>query len=205
VIEHYEDALRRKGPVAEGMDWADERSQRLRFAVLAGVCDLDGKRVHELGAGAGHFHDFLAERGVRAEYSGSDVSPAMVEAARRLHPGVPFEVRDVLLEPVADTYDVVLCSGVFNVMTVTPESAWKEYVHAVLRRMFAMCTEAMAFNAMTDQVDFRSERLFYSSPGETADFCRRELSRHVVVRHDYPLFEYTVYVYRRPVDPLVPA
>jgi hypothetical protein len=54
---------------------------------------------------------------------------------------------------------------------------------------------------MSDHVDFRSDDLFYSDAGETLDFCRRELGRFVTLRHDYPLYEYTVYVYRQGMQP----
>jgi SAM-dependent methyltransferase len=197
VVAHYEAKLRRHGPTPEGMDWKDAASQRLRFRVLCEVCDLGGLSLHEVGAGAGHLLDYLRERGVAVDYSGSDLSPAMVEAARRLHPGARFELRDLLLEAPAPSYDVVVCSGLFHVSLGQGEQAWRRFVHETLRRMWALCRVAIAFNLMSDQVDYRVRELYYSSPGEMLDFCRRELGRFTVLRHDYPLHEYTVYVYRR--------
>jgi SAM-dependent methyltransferase len=49
--------------------------------------------VADLGCGPGHVARWLADRGVDA--FGLDLSPAMVEQARELHPGVPFRVGDV--------------------------------------------------------------------------------------------------------------
>ncbi len=196
VVEYYEQRLAQHGPTAQGMDWKDADSQRLRFEVLSAVCDLEGKSVHEVGAGAGHLCDFLRERGLAAEYSGSDLSAAMVEAARRAHPGVVFERRDALAKSPAAPWDVLVCSGLFHVKLDTPDSDWRAFVEAVLRRMFADCRSAIAFNLMSDRVDFRIDTLYYSSPEEMLDFCRREFSRHVVLRHDYPLYEYTVHVRR---------
>ncbi len=196
VVAHYERQLERHGPTAQGMDWKDEASQRLRFSVLCEVCDLDGLCVHEIGAGAGHLYEFLRERGIDARYSGSDLSQAMVDSARRLHPAVSFERRDVLLDPPAATYDVVFCSGLFHVRLHHADADWREFVYETLRRMYSMCRAAIAFNLMSDRVDFRSDRLYYASAGEMLDFCRRELSRFVTVRHDYPLHEFTTYVYR---------
>lgn len=196
VVDHYEAQLRSHGPTARGMDWKDAASQRLRFQLLCEVCDLEGKSVHEIGAGAGHLYDYLRERGIGALYSGSDLSQAMVDAARRLHPGVPFERRDLLLDPPSELHDVVVCSGVFHVKLQHPEAEWRRFVEAALRRMYESCRVAIAFNLMSDRVDFRSDRLYYANAGEMLDFCRRELSRFVTLRHDYPLYEYTVYVYR---------
>ncbi len=196
IVAHYEAQLERFGPTARGMDWKDEASQHLRFSVLCAVCDLSGKSVLDVGAGAGHLHNFMRERRITVEYHGTDLSAAMVEAARRLHPGVPFERCDLLLDPPRTKYDVVLCSGLFHVKLDHGEEAWRLFVEATVRRMFESCQIAIAFNLMSDHVNFRSPQLFYANPGEVVDFCRRELSPFVTVRHDYPLHEFTTYVYR---------
>ena len=108
-----------------------------------------------------------------------------------------FERRDILVGDVGSAYDFVLCSGLFHVKLANDDDEWRRFVEATLRRMYALCRVGIAFNLMTDLVDFRSPSLFYANPGEVNDFCRRELSRFTVLRHDYPLYEFTVYVYRQ--------
>ena len=178
------------------MDWKDAASQWLRFAILCDVCDLNGKCIHEVGAGAGHLLDFLDQRRIAADYSGSDLSAAMVDAAHQRHPKTPFSQWDILAESQLPTFDVLMCSGLFHVKLDHDESVWRSFVWAMVRRMYELCKVGIAFNMITDQVDFKIENLYYSNPGETVDFCRRQLSRFVTLRHDYPLHEYTVYVYR---------
>ena len=198
VVAHYESRLREHGPTARGMDWKDEASQRLRFRVLCEVCDLTGLSVHEVGAGVGHLLDYLVAREIDARYSGSDLSAEMVEAARKLHPEARFHRRGALEVAGDSEYDVLLCSGLFHVKLDGDDSEWRGFVEAVIRRMYASCRVAIAFNLMSDVVDYRRETLYHASPGEMVAFCTRELSRFVKVRHDYPLYEYTVYVYREP-------
>jgi len=162
------------------------------------VTALAGKEVCEVGCGVGHLYDHLQAAGTTVSYRGIDLSSRMIEAARRRLPGVPFECRDVLRDDVTAVADVVLCSGVFHVKLEHDAVAWWGFVTAMLRRLWAMSREAVAFNLMSDEVDFRSPVLFYANAADVLGFCRRELSRWVVLRHDYPLHEYTVYVYRRP-------
>ncbi|MDE2127993.1 MAG: class I SAM-dependent methyltransferase [Armatimonadetes bacterium] len=50
-------------------------------------------RLCDLGCGPGHVAQFLKESG--ADVFGIDLSPEMVECARRLHPEIPFEVGDM--------------------------------------------------------------------------------------------------------------
>ena len=196
VLDHYESKLREHGPTARGMDWKDEASQQLRFELLCGICDLNGKSIHEIGAGAGHLCDFLLGRDINADYSGSDLSLAMVDEASCRHPEIQFDQRDILLDADLPTYDVIVCSGLFHVMLDNDEDSWWSFVCDVVRRMYGICHVGIAFNMITDHVDFRAEKLYYSNPGRMLDFCRSELSRYVVIRHDYALFEYTMYVYR---------
>jgi 2-polyprenyl-3-methyl-5-hydroxy-6-metoxy-1,4-benzoquinol methylase len=196
VVAYYEDVLRRHGPSAQGVDWKDEHSQTLRFELLSGVCDLEGRSVHEIGAGVGHLWDYLRERSPGVDYSGSDLSQAMVDAARARHPDISFERRDLLNDPLQHRYDVVMCSGLFHVKLHHTDDEWRAFVYATVEKMFEMCRVGIAFNTMSDHVDFRSDTLFYANAGEVLDFCRRKLSRFVTLRHDYPLYESTVYVYR---------
>jgi SAM-dependent methyltransferase len=203
VVEHYERQLARFGPTAQGMDWKDEASQELRFRVLCGVCDLGGRSLHDVGCGAGHLYGFLRRQGVAVDYTGSDASPRMLECARRLHPEARFEQRDLRQGPPAETWDVVLCSGLFSVKLAHSDETWWRFVRETLLGMFEMCRVAIAFNLMSDRVDWRTKDLFYAPPGAVLDFCRAELSPWVILRHDYPLHEYTVYVYREsPVSPV---
>jgi hypothetical protein len=62
--------------------------------LLRRVVDLsDGTPVIEVGTGPGHIAAFLAEAG--ADATGLDLSPEMVDEARRRHPGVNYEVGDL--------------------------------------------------------------------------------------------------------------
>ncbi|MFO0575934.1 MAG: class I SAM-dependent methyltransferase [Polyangia bacterium] len=54
----------------------------------------------DLGCGPGHVARYLHERG--APVCGVDLSPGMLEQARRLHPGLDFFVGDLFALPVAD-------------------------------------------------------------------------------------------------------
>ena len=59
-----------------------------------------GGPVADVGCGPGHVTAFLRELGVDA--FGIDLSPGMVEVARRDHPGVRFEVGSMTDLPLAD-------------------------------------------------------------------------------------------------------
>jgi len=78
--------------------------------LLRRVAELaDGAPVIEVGTGPGHVAAFLADVG--ADATGLDLTPEMVDEARRRHPGVTYEVGDLrrLLRPAThDGWGAVL-------------------------------------------------------------------------------------------------
>ncbi len=73
------------------------------------VALCDGAPVIEVGTGPGHVAAFLAEAG--AEATGLDITPEMVDEARRRHPGVSYQVGDLrrLMRPTThDGWGAVL-------------------------------------------------------------------------------------------------
>jgi uncharacterized protein YceH (UPF0502 family) len=78
--------------------------------LLRRVAELaDGVPVIEVGTGPGHVAAFLA--GIGADATGLDLTPEMVDEARRRHPGVTYQVGDLrrLLRPAThDGWGAVL-------------------------------------------------------------------------------------------------
>jgi SAM-dependent methyltransferase len=68
----------------------------LRFASLIG----DRGEVCDMGCGPGHVARFLRDAGMRA--SGLDLSPSMLEQARRLNPDIEFREDNLLSLSLAD-------------------------------------------------------------------------------------------------------
>lgn len=59
-----------------------------------------GPEVADVGCGTGRLTPYLAARGLTPR--GVDLSPGMIEVARRDHPGFPFEVADLRALPFPD-------------------------------------------------------------------------------------------------------
>ena len=77
------------------------------------------------------------------------------------------------------------------------ETMWN-FVQAMLVRVFGIASAGIAFNVMSKQVDWERGDLFHLPLDLLASFLAQHLSRHFVIRNDYGLYEYTVYVYHAP-------
>jgi hypothetical protein len=196
VGAYYTEKLAEHGATHGGVDWNSEESQRLRFEQLLRVVEADRPfTINDWGCGYAALVDHLEATGATFSYHGYDVSEAMVAAARERLGDTPGRTvtTDPSQLPVAD---YTVASGIFNVLAGTPPGDWGHYVRATVEAMAALSRRAIAFNMLTSYSDPErmTAELHYADPCEVFDWCKRTLSRHVALLHDYGLWEFTVLV-----------
>ena len=104
--------------------------------------------------------------------------------------------RVVLETSIPGPFDYVVCNGILTQKLDVPGLAMDQFAARLIRRLFLLCERGIAFNVMTTKVNFFSNNLYYRNPSELLAWCMNELSPYVKLDHSYPLYEYTVYVYR---------
>ena len=134
VSAYYSGTLQRFGAMPLGVDWPNRLNQELRLVQLLKVCDLSAPRsLNDVGCGYGALRTLLSRRHRRAQIDllGTDVSPAMVAAARRRwrhRADCVFEVA----EGAVRLADYSLASGIFNVKLACPLPEWEALVAGTL-------------------------------------------------------------------------
>ncbi|MGB8166687.1 MAG: class I SAM-dependent methyltransferase [Chthoniobacteraceae bacterium] len=193
IASRYRARLAEHGASSAALATGTPERQEIRFGVLAGVGDLEGATVLDLGCGFGEFYQYLLSKGVRVNYTGYDITPEFIDHAKKRFPEAHFEVRDVQVDGIAEKFDYVVSSQTFN--NRLAHEGNMELMQDVLRISYEACEKGVSIDMFTSYVDFREDRLFYYSPEEIFRFSKT-LTKRVLLRHDYPLFEFTVYLYR---------
>lgn len=155
--------------------------------------------VLDLGCGLAHMLDHIKgdPRYAHIRYSGLEISPAYFEKARARHPDADIMLMDVLeSDEDLPAYDYVIMNGLFNYKGEIPFDTMVDYWKTLTTRAWDHSRKGIAFNVMSTLVDWQRDDLFHLPIGYASEFVWKELSRHFEIRHDYPSFEYTVYVYR---------
>lgn len=202
LAAHYTERLRAHGAVPAGVDWGpDAADHTLRLDRMLDVLRLDVPLAYrpsllDVGCGFGSLLERIEARGLDVSYHGVDVAPAMVDAARARHPGGSFAVADGTALALGRRFDFVVCNGVLTQKLHHSVRDMTAYASRLVREMFDHAGIGIAFNVMSSHVNFMAPNLYYRSPVELLAWCQAELSPRVRLDHAYPLFEYTLYVYR---------
>jgi len=197
---HYQKLFETHGNSAASVQYSDSVSQYKRFEILAAIANDLGSVV-DVGCGLAHLYDYLQSTGFKGKYLGLDFVPEFVEANKKHYEkntACSFQVFDIMKDQIPKGFDYVLLSGVFN--NKMPHN--RDFMFNGISKMFEACNKGMAFNAMSTYVDFQADNLYYSDPLEVFDFCKKNLSKKVCLRHDYLVkensipFEYAIYIYK---------
>lgn len=197
VESYYTSKILKHGPTPQGVDWNSTESQILRFRQLAkviqpGDCEYT---LLDYGCGYGEFLETLRTFTDAVNYTGFDLSDAMLKAAQDKF-GSSERICWTSDLPKAAKFDYVIASGIFNVKMSHSNENWSIYVTSILKEFHQRARKGFAFNVLTTYSDaeLMREHLFYADPSWLFDYCKIYFSSQVAILHDYPLYEFTVLV-----------
>ena len=194
-VRAYEQLVAVHGDSYESLDWGSRDGQLRRFAVLASIGDLDGSTILDVGCGLGHFADWLEAAGIKATYTGLELTPSLAAALKKRRPDVEVHVGSILSEnPLAGrTFDYVFASGVFYTYHRDAYAA----LRAGISHMWRSAGKGVAFNSLSSWADHQEAEEFYADPSQTLAIVR-EFTPTVVLRHDYHTRDFTIFMKREP-------
>jgi SAM-dependent methyltransferase len=205
ITEACEQDLIAHGDTHKGVGYtrtADEA--RARYGLMLEVIRERGEiiSVLDFGCGLAHLLDYINSRPELAHlrYTGLDLSKKYIAAARAKHPAADLLHLNILADDATlPDFDYVILNGVFNYRGAIPRDDMAQYWQRLITVAFRHCRRGIAFNVMSTLVDWERDDLFHLPFDEMAQFVGQNLSRHFIVRHDYPGYEYTTFVYRQPL------
>ena len=120
----------------------------------------------------------------------------MIVEAKKRYPKGDFLCGDIFEAKDIGTFDYLLCNGIMTQKLDASIPQMDKFVRSLIRRMFDLCSEGIAFNMMSSRVNFMVDNLFYRSPAEMLSWCMAEITPNVALDHAYPLYEFMMYLYK---------
>lgn len=191
IGNYYNGLVDKYGHDPKACDYGHANSQTIKFEVLSQAASYDSKSILDIGCGFADYYDFLSKKFRNINYHGVDISERMIDNAKKLHPGLKLELRNVFDNPPPEKYDIVTSNGIFYLLGQESKSLMYEFIE----KMFNLSEQLIVFNSLSTWATDKEEKEFYADPMETVAFCKT-LSPWVTLRHDYHPRDFTIYLYK---------
>jgi SAM-dependent methyltransferase len=189
IRRHYEPRIGGDLPHHQVLDWASAQSQLARFEIFARNVPLQDKSLLDVGCGLGDLLTYLDSLGLRVRYTGVDLLEKMVQAARSNHPGIDFVQGDIFqanpFEP--ESFDVVFCSGAFNLNLGNNE----QFLPRAVATMLELARQYAVFNLLHSRAASQEQTYFYYHPDQVREMLR-DCPCQVRIIDDYLRNDFTV-------------
>lgn len=199
--EQYRKWLEEFGDTPQGVGWNKPDQADVRYRVMMELLKDWPTSVLDFGCGVAGLLDHLKrlamDRGV--DYYGLDIAPGAIELCKKKHPDKLFFCGDILEDDLilaSCPASYIIVNGLFTYKgTYTFDEMW-EFCKKILHKLWPRAGKGLALNFMSKAVEWERLDLFHMPLDTFLSFAVKEMTRHFVVRHDYQLYEYTVYLYK---------
>lgn len=186
--KHYSDSLKEFGYKPQALHWTKNR-QSTRFQVINQIGQMANTSILDVGCGFGDFYGFLQYKKIKSKYYGVDINEEILEVAKKKYPKANFELRDMQEKKFNRKFDWVIAIGVTN------HASTYSHLKNLLNEMFSICRKGVVMDFISNYVDYKQRKIFYTSPEVMFKFAKN-LTKRVTLRHDYMPFEFCLYLYK---------
>lgn len=204
LVEHYEKCYEKYGDNHKGVDWPNEKDTIKRYKVMLEICKFDDERdtnkkksILDLGCGLGHLYNYILNEHIDVEYSGLDISKKFINTCKNKFPDREFICADIMSEEINKNWDYIVMNGVFTEKRELNFNEMFQYLSLMLKKTYKLCKKGVAFNVMSKDVEWEREDLFHVPMNVLSSFITKEITRDFIIRNDYGLYEYTVYLLKK--------
>lgn len=194
IIERYTKRYNEYGYSPKSLGW-DKGKQDIRFDILTSFYNFENKNILDIGCGFGDLNKTLKQKTKKYFYTGVELVEPLYLEAKKHYVGkhIHFENQNILEFNSIKLFDYAISSGIFN--HKTSELNNYVFIEEVIVKALSMCRDGIAFDFLSDKVDYQYNYTFHSSPEKVLSIAYK-YSRNVVLRNDYMPFEFALFIFK---------
>ena len=187
VKKLFQKYYKEHGNSMKSLAWKSEEQNQRRFEILREIGIMSKDTILDVGCGFGDYvkYSFLNL------YLGIDIVPEFIEIAMSKYESSFIRFKESTIFDINEEFDWVISAGAFGYKDVTDD-----YIKKTLKKAFTLCKKGIAFNFTSTYVNYRDTLNHYVDPLELFDWARKNLSKYIVIRHDYLPHEFIIYIYK---------
>jgi hypothetical protein len=204
IADHYDECFKKHGATHLGVDWPNHKDVLTRYNIMYDLMSINNETnipnstLLDFGCGFAGFMGWMeSENKDIPIYSGLDINKSFCDYCSTKYKNLDFFNLDVLVDDNIPNFDYIICNGTFTEKRELSHEEMMGFFKSVIIKLWDKTQKGIAFNLMSKIVDWEREDLFHVSFDELAWFLKNTISKDFIIRNDYKLYEYTVYVYKK--------
>ena len=202
-------SIEQHGYQPQALYWSNREIQEKRFEQLINLLPPPQKLNHQawslldVGCGFADLLTYLENRDYVPLYTGVDISPDIVLAAKSLHPQqtiLQAELADC--DFIESQFDYVMLSGALNEVVETEIEGTADnqgdYAKSVIKQMYLIAKKGVAFNLLDNRHPWIKSRFDLQSfiPDEMVNYCQ-SFADEVTLIEGYLENDFTLYLLKK--------
>lgn len=191
INERYSNRIKAENFSYDALRSGPWERREMRFDILTAVGIKEGDSILDVGCGYGDLADYFQRKNIQVDYTGYDINPDFISKAKEKYPQHNFQVLDIVNQEYPN-FDFIVSTTCFNLKLQFQDNY--EFANQIISSMYKHASKGVAIDFLTKYVDFESDHGFHYEPEKIFSMCKN-LTKRVTLRHDYPIFEFCMYLY----------
>lgn len=194
VIERYTKRYIEYGFSPKSLGW-DKGKQELRFEILTSEYNFEKKHVLDIGCGFGDLNKTLSKNTSSYNYTGIDLVEKLIEEGKKHYNSnyIKLIKGNILDYDSVEVFDYAISSGIFNHKNSGADNY--SFIEATIKKALAVCRDGLAFDFLSDKVDYKLDHTFHSSPEKILEIAYK-YSRNIILKNSYMPFEFSLFMFK---------
>ena len=200
IHKKYENDLKIYGQNHRGVGWPRKKDAIKRYEVMSKLIKNKKSKnsILDLGCGLSHFYKYLKLKKFKIKYVGVDISSKMIAISKKKYPNNLYYVLDILKDhSKMPKVDYIIINGLFTHKGRYSNKVMLRFVKNILRISASKAKIGISFNVFSESADWRDKGNFYLNLKTITDFISKQISNKFIINHDYGLYEYTIFIYKK--------
>ena len=196
IADYYNKVFNKHGETPEGLAWDNQINLNKRYEVMFDIIKHYNSTILDFGCGYGGLYEWILNNKKSVEYTGLDINKEVLKIAEEKYPKTTWINSDIHKNLFDLNFDYIICNGTFTVKDTLTQEEMTNFMCNTLEKLWTKTNKGIAFNVMSKLVDWERDDLFNVSIDQLGQWLVDNLSRNFVIKNNYGLYEYTVYVYK---------
>lgn len=187
IAKTYEIIFNKYGASPKGIDWPNEKKNKLRYEFFLKIIKPDNFSILDFGCGYAGFLNYIKnKKNKKIKYFGLDINKNCINYCKSKYPNFYFICCDILTNKINLKTDYVLMNGVLTAKYNLSDEKMLKVAEDLIRSCFSICKKELFVNFHSPYITKFKKKLFHPSFEVVAKIAKKNTNKFEIIHGQIP-------------------